>query len=258
MTARILTLDIETTRAVVESFNLWPNYINIDRVRMPSRVLCFAASWRDESSPIFKAAWKDGDDEAYADMMEEAYNLLNEADFIVTWNGDRFDLQWLEAEFGRLGLGRPAPYRSIDLFKVAKKNFGKGLMSLKLDWSARQWLGDRKLPHGGTDLWDDIRYGNREERRAAQKVMKTYNIKDTKLTAELFERFLPWIGENFALYDSDADDGVLRCIKCSSEDVHRRGYFPTKTCMYPRWRCNDCGSWSKGRRMSYTNDLRPV
>ena len=258
LTARILIIDLETTRAVVESFNLFPNYIHIDRVKMPSRILCFAAQWRGETKPIFKAAWKDGDEVAYLDMMESAYNLLNEADFIVTWNGDRFDLQWLEAEFARLGLGRPAPYRSIDLFKIAKKHFGKGLMSLKLDWSARQFLGDRKQSHDGLDLWDEIRYGNRDERRAAQKIMKTYNIQDTKLTSDLLERFLPWIGENFALYDSDADDGAIRCNKCSSENVQRRGYFPTKTAMYPRWRCNDCGSWSRGRRMAYTTELRIV
>lgn len=258
MSAKILVLDIETTRAVVESFNLWPYSIHIDRVRMSSRILCFAAQWRGAEKVIFKAAWRDDDEAAYLDMMEEAFNLLNEADFLCTWNGDRFDIQWFEAEFARLGLGRPAPYRSIDLFKVAKKNFGKGLMSLKLDWSARQFLGDRKTPHGDTDLWDEIRYGNREQRRAAQKTMKIYNCQDTRLTGRLLERFLPWIGENFALYDSDADDGTPRCNKCNSENVQRRGTFPTKTCMYPRWRCNECGSWSRGRRMIFTNELRPV
>lgn len=258
MTARILVLDIETTRAVVESFNLFPNYIHIDRVKRPSRVLCFAALWRGDEQVIFKSAWRDDDESAYLKMMKSAFALLEAADFVVSWNGDKFDLQWLEAEFGRLGLGRPAPYRSIDLFKVAKKNFGKGLMSLKLDWSARQWLGDAKLSHGATDLWDDIRYGSREERRAAQRIMRTYNEKDTILTARLFEHYLPWIGENFSLYEDGADDGTPRCNKCSSSNVQRRGHFPTKTCMYPRWRCNDCGSWSRGRRMVYTNELRPV
>lgn len=258
LSASILILDIETTRAIAETFNLFPNYISIDRVIEPSRILCFAAQWRGEDRMIFKAAWKDGDEAAYRKMLEAAFDLLTDADFVCTWNGDRFDLQWLEAEFGRLGMGRPAPYRSLDLFRVAKRHFGKGLLSLKLDWSARTWLGDRKLSHGADDLWHEIRYGNREARRNAQKTMRAYNEHDTRLTGQLFERYLPWIGENFALYDSDADDGTPRCIKCNSENVHRRGYFPTKTCMYPRWRCNECGSWSRGRRMAYTNELRPV
>lgn len=258
MSARVLVIDIETTRAVVETFSLFSNYTAIDRVRMPSRILCFAAQWRGEEKMIFKSCWKDGDDEGYLRMVKSAFALLDEADFVTHWNGDRFDVQWLEAEFGRLGLGRPSPYRSIDLFKVAKKNFGKGLMSLKLDWSARTWLGDSKVKHGGEDLWDGIRYGNRETRRACQRTMRAYNEHDTRLTGQLFERYLPWIGENFALYEPEAADGELRCCKCNSDNVHRRGTFQTKTCQYPRWRCNDCGSWSKGRRMLYTNELRPV
>jgi len=251
-------IDIETTRAVVETFSLFSQYTAIDRVRMPSRILCFAAYWRGEEKMIFKCAWKDGDDEAYLRMIKSAFALLDEADFVAHWNGDRFDLQWLQGEFGRLGLGKPAPYRSIDLFKVAKKNFGKSLMSLKLDWSARMWLGDAKVKHSATDLWDDIRYGTRDQRRAAQRLMRTYCEHDTRLTAQLFERYLPWIGENFALYEDDAADGELHCSSCDSTNVQRRGNFPTKRCMYPRWRCNDCGSWSKGRRMLFTNELRPV
>lgn len=214
--------------------------------------------WRGDDKMIFKSAWRDSDDDAYLKMMKSAFHLFEKADFIVGWNSERFDIQWLEAEFGRLGLGRPAPYRSIDLFKVAKKNFGQGLLSLKLDWSARQWLGKTKESHQGLDLWDEIRYGNREERRYAQNLMREYNEIDTKLTAELFERYLPWIGENFALYEDNANDGTLRCVQCSSGNLEKRGLAPAKTYMYQRYQCRDCKKWNKGRRMVYTNELRPV
>ena len=258
MSARVLVIDIETTRAVVETFSLWPKYIGIDRVVRPSRILCWAATWRGSDQMIFKSSWKDDDEESYRKMIKAAWNLFDEADFICTYNGDKFDLQWLQAEFGRLEMGPPSPYRSIDLIKTAKRHFKQGLMSLKLDWQAKQWLGDSKVSHSEYDLWDRLRYGNREQRREAARVMRSYCEHDTRLTAQLLERYLPWIGENFALYEDHADDGALRCVKCDSENVQRRGTFPTKTCMYPRWRCNDCGSWSKGRKMLYTNELRPV
>ena len=258
MSARILVLDIETTRAEVGTFSLFRPFIGIDQVRLPSRILCFAAVWRGEDNVIFKSAWKDGDEAAYLKMMERAFSLFTEADFIVSWNGDKFDLQWMEAEFGRLGLGRPAPYRSIDLFKVAKRNFGQGLLSLKLDWSARQWLGEAKQSHEGLDLWDEIRFGNREQRRYAQKLMKSYNIHDTRLTADLFERYLPWIGENLALYEDNADDGVPRCIQCNSDNLEKRGHAPSKVAMYQRYQCRNCGKWNKGKRMLFSNELRPV
>lgn len=254
----MLAIDIETQRAVTETFSLWSKFTHIDRVVVPSRVLCFAAKWHDEDDPMFEAAWDDGDEDAYRSMIIAAWDLYDNADFIVTWNGDRFDNQWLQAEFHRLGLGSPSPYRSIDLFKVFKKNFAAGLMSLKLDWSARRVLGDRKDSHGGRDLWHDIRYGTAAEKAAAQKTMMRYNIQDVVLTDRLFDTALPWIGENFALYDADADDGKMRCTRCASENLQKRGYFPTKAFMYQRYRCNDCGSWSRGKRMVYTTELRPV
>jgi hypothetical protein len=258
MSPRILVCDIETMPAIIEKWDLYPSYTPIDMVLEPARILCFAAKWRDKSPIMFHAAWEDGDDQAYRAMIEAAWHLLDEADFLVGVNSDRFDLQHLNAAFGRLNMGAPSPYRSIDLQKVARRHFKRGEMSLKLDWYARSWLGDAKVKHDGIELWQRIRRGTDAEKAKSRRMMTKYNRHDVRLTEQLFERFLPWIGENFALYDSDADDETPRCTKCNSDSVQRRGYFPTRTCMYPRWRCNECGSWSRGRRMSYTNELRPV
>lgn len=255
--AKVLTLDIETQRGVVEVFDLWPKYIPIDRIHTPTRMLCFAAKFRDENEVQFFSAWDDKDENAYRDMIQAGWDLLDEADVVITWNGDRFDLQWFQGEFCRLGMGPPSPYRSLDLFKVARSKFGRSLMSLKLDWSARQMLGDRKVSHGGTDLWHDIRYGTDKEKTAAAKLMMDYNIQDTVLTEQLLERFLPWTGTNFALYDEDNAERTA-CPHCESSDIQKRGLAHTNSYAYPRYYCKSCKGWSKGRRMYYTTELRPV
>jgi len=255
--AKVLTLDIETQRGVVEVFDLWPKYIPIDRIRTPTRMLCFAAKFRDENEVQFFSAWEDNDTKAYFDMIKAGWDLLNEADVVVTWNGDRFDLQWFQGEFIRLQMGPPSPYRSLDLFKIARSKFGRSLMSLKLDWSARQLLGDKKVEHGGTDLWHDIRYGTPAEKAAAQVLMMDYNIHDTVLTEHLLEAYLPWTGVNFALYDEDNADRTV-CPFCESPKIQKRGLFPTRTYQYQRYFCTDCKGWSRGRRMYYTTELRPV
>lgn len=259
MTARILVLDIETQRAVVETFDLFRPFIHIDRVIKPSRILCFAARWRGESKEIFKAAWDDNDEEAYAAMLQSAWELFDQADIVVTYNGDRFDLQWLQEEFGRLKMGRPAPYKSVDLFKVQKRNFRAGLLSGKLDWSARTWLRDKKIPHGGGDLWSDIRYGNRAARREAQKLMRRYCEHDTYLTEKLFEEYLPWTNLNLALYANN-DDEFLHCTKCNSTNLKRDGtkYHATSAFLYQMHRCKDCGATSRGKRAKATTELRAI
>jgi RNase_H superfamily len=254
--AKVLTLDIETQRAVVEVFDIWRPYIKIDQIKLPARILCFAAKWHDEDEVLFQAAWDDGDEKSYRSMITAAWELLTEADIVVTWNGNRFDNQWLEAEFCRYEMGPPAPYRSVDLFALAKKKFARGLMSLKLDWSSRHFLKDRKIQHDGRDLWDDIRYGNKKEAKAAQCLMMEYNVHDVVLTDRLFDRFLPWLSINFALYN-EANAGLTVCPICESPKLHKRGRFFTTAYAYQRYRCVN-GHWSKGKRMVYTNELRPA
>ena len=132
-------------------------------------------------------------------------------------------------------------------------------MSLKLDWSSRQWLKDSKVKHEGTDLWRDICYGSRDVRRAAQKLMREYNEHDVVLTEKLFEAFLPWINVNFALYENN-DDELLHCTKCNGTDLRRDGvrFFNTLAGSYQLHRCKDCGATSRGKRMKCSTELRPV
>lgn len=259
MSAKVLVFDVETQRAVVETFSLRPFAIGIDQVQKPTRLLCFAAKWTDSDKVMFHQAWDDNDALAYDKMIQALWNLLNEADFVVGWNSDRFDIQWAESEFLRMGLGRPTPYKSVDLIKVLKKWFKGGLMSMKLDWSARQILGDRKINHGGTDLWWDIRHGTRDEKRAACKLMKTYCIHDVTLTAQLFEQYRPWTNINVALYEEDS--GVcLRCVKCGSTNLKRDGvkFYNTLNSLYQNHRCKDCGSTSRGAQVKARTPLRPI
>lgn len=261
MSARVLVLDIETQRAIVETFSLFRPFIGIDRVIKPTRVLCFAAKWRGDSKTIFKSAWDDDDEDAYKRMMQAAWDLLDQADIVVTWNGDRFDVQWFEAEFLRLGLGRPMPYKSVDLIKTVKRWFKGGLMSMKLDWSSRIILKDRKTHHGGADLWHDIRWGTRAEKRAAQKIMREYNIHDVELTERLFEHHLPYLSNlNLALYEDTVDDGQVRCTKCNSTNLKKDGVkaYVTSAGVYQMHRCLDCNATSRGKRIRGTTELRPV
>jgi len=269
--AKVLILDIETQRAITEVWTTYKPFITIDNVIVDARVLCFAAKWRGKDKVIFKSCWRDpvsvngrneDAEQEYRQMMQAAWDLLNECDILVTYNGDRFDWQWLEREFTRLGMARPLPYRSQDLMKVNKKWFKAGQLSLKLDWSLRKLLGESKIAHGGVDLWHEIRYGSAKERRAACKAMREYNIHDARKTEQLFEHWLPYLPLNMALYGDRlaADDGLLHCTKCDSTNLHRQegAFVRTGAYGYQLYRCVDCGAVSRGKRSKITTELRPV
>jgi DNA polymerase elongation subunit (family B) len=267
--AKILTFDIETQRSIVEVYGLFKNdYIPIQRVKVPARILCYSARWYDGSGDFFGSAWDDpewfGDIDEYAqsqyvEMLLQLWNLLEEADVVVTWNGDRFDLQWVEAECARVGLGRPAPYKSVDLMKIQKRHFKAGIMSQKLDWSARYWLGDSKVAHGSSDLWDDIRYGDTIVRAQACETMEEYCRHDTKLTEDLIWTYLPWTKMNLALHRPDLDSEILYCTHCGGHPIHPIDKKYTTTAFaYQQYRCSKCKGVSKGKRSSITTELRPV
>ena len=56
-------------------------------------------------------------------MLKEIHAMLDEADVVVTFNGDKFDLKILNQEFLMAGLGPASPYKSVDLYKVVKRKF---------------------------------------------------------------------------------------------------------------------------------------
>lgn len=257
--AKILTLDIETQRGIWESFGADVKWLPAARCIKPPRILCFAAKWFGEDKVVFKASWLDDDADSYKKMLQSLWQLMNDAHILVTYNGDRFDLGWIEHECGVLGLGRPAPSKSVDLYKVTRK-FGKGAAYKSLDWSARQWLGDKKVAHQGSDLWFQIRYGTAAERRESQRKMKEYNCHDVVLTERLLVAYLPWTPINVAIHRKHADDDeLLVCIACGKEGLLKpAGLYFTGTFGYNQYRCDGCGSYCRGKRAKSGTELRAV
>lgn len=253
--ARVLTLDIETQRAIVECWGLFKQYISIDNVVEPSRILCVAAKWLGQPKVQFKAAWRDGDEDGYRAMMTTVAGWLDHADVVAHYNGTSFDIPWIQGEISRLGIARPSPFRQIDLYLVNKKNFGAAQMSKKMEWSARRWLRDRKTPHG--DLWKAIRYGKPAERKVAQATMREYCCHDVEIAERLLEAWLPWTAINLAVYGR-VDDERLRCTRCGSTKVSPDGDYATNAQVYQNYRCQDCGSHSRGKRGRERTELRPL
>jgi hypothetical protein len=142
----------------------------------------------------------------------------------------------------------PSPHRDIDLLRVVKKQFK--FPSHKLDYVCRSLGLDTKLETGGMDLWTRCMGGD----EAAQRKMLRYNRQDVKVTAQLFDRLIPWIdGLNLPLYsDDDDEDAAPRCLKCGGDNLHSRGWAYATTYRYKRFRCMDCGGWLRDKKSEPT------
>lgn len=231
---KLLVLDIETSPNIAYTWGLWNQNVAINQIVEPGRVLCFAAKWHGEDGTVFYSERQRGGAER---MIRAAHRLLRECDGLVGWNSAKFDTRWLNQEFFKLGLSRPAGYKQIDLMKQQKRF--RWLQSNKLDYAAQHLGVGAKEDTGGFQLWRDCLAGKRK----AWQTMETYNRQDVELTDKLLTRMLSggWITglPNIAIHGGDC------CPACGSENLQADGYYQTQTRRYQQWLCRDCGFTSR-------------
>ena len=242
---RILAWDIELTPMTVYSWSLWPNFIPIQQIEKTQEVMCFGARWYGEKKVEFKSTYHHGKKE----MLESIHALLDEADAVMSWNGQSFDTKHINREFLEAGMQPPSPYKEIDLMRVTKSRFK--MPSNKLDFVAQNLGVGKKVPHEGFQLWLDC-MANDEK---AWKKMKQYQLQDVNLLIDLYEKLLPWI-KNHPNMGVGSDEPV--CTNCGSENIKRRGYEVLNTGRYQKFQCNDCGKWMRGKSAVATTEMRAI
>lgn len=230
---RILTIDIETLPGLFYGFSLRQNYIGINQLHTPDRMGCFAAKWYREPKVHFYSEFHHG----RAVMLDKLFDLMDEADVVSTYNGDNFDLPWIQRE---LHPRIPAPSVSVDLYKVGKKNFR--YLSHKLAYITEQLNLSGKMGHEGFELWVKCHAGDPK----AWNVMRRYCKQDVVTQDELLTEFLPYVKNMPAASLFDESLPALSCDTCQSPSLQRRGWRRTKTRRYPRYQCQNCGHWMSG------------
>lgn len=242
---KILHLDIETAPNLVYTWGLFNQTVSLAQIVKPSYTMCWAAKWHDKSAVMFSSLHTGSNKQ----MMKNLWKLLDEADAVVHYNGERFDMPIINKEFLLLGIKPPSPYHNIDLLKVARSRFK--FTSNKLDFIVNQLKLGSKITHSGWELWIKCMAGDDK----SWNKMRRYNIQDVKLLPLLYSKLLPWIKKhpNQALF-MEADRPV--CPNCGSEHVVKRGIETTLTMAYQRYSCKDCGLPIRGRTNTLTKQQK--
>lgn len=242
---KTLLIDIETKPHKAYCWGLFDQRIGLNQIVEPGGTLCWAAKWLgDPSSKIMFGAEWDGT----KDFIGRIWDLLDEADAIVHYNGKKFDTPTLQWEFIKREGTPPSPFREIDLLQTVRQKFKPA--SRKLDYVAQELGIGQKVQHAGMPLWTGCMNGDKE----SQEEMKGYNIQDTILLEELYLRLLPWMTNhpNRQLYSGERDT----CPSCGGKHIQYRGYSYTNASKFRRFRCESCGSWGKSPKAVDTSNLR--
>lgn len=245
---KMLGLDIETAPALVYSFSAFKTNIGYNQVVEPPRIIAFSAQWKGSKSVQFYSEYH----HSRGEMLEALHSLLDEADVVVTFNGDSFDLPWIEGEFIAEHMKPPSPVMKVDLYKVVKKH--SRWLHKKLAVVADRLIGDQKIPHQGFGLWMDCLRGDEETKRKAWNLMRRYAKKDTALLWPIYEDLLPWIKLPHPVSRAEG----LVCRNCGSDHLQRRGVSRTLQGEYPKYQCQKCGKWQKGTQRTPVGETRDI
>lgn len=241
MTARIAYLDIERTWGVAEGiWQLKQTWINPSQIIEQPRTICLAWKWEGEERTHFAAEWQRG---GHLGMVRKAWDVVDEADYIVGWNSKAFDIKHLRTEFLLAEMTPPSPHKDIDLMLTARRNFG--FMSNRMSFIAEQLDLKGKRETGGAHLWKQLREARGTDLADARDTMAGYNCRDVELTQELYYLMRPWVSElNLPAHDSEDSVGP-RCPNCDSANVQYRGVQVTASRRYRRFQCQSCGKWGR-------------
>lgn len=239
---RILTLDIETAPITAYTWGLFKQNIGLNQIKTDWHLLAFAAKWYGD--PASKIIYEDGrkskDVRDDKHLVKSLASLLNQADIVVTQNGEQFDLKKINARAVIHGLPPIKPCASTDILKEGRKVFS--FTSHKLEYVADKVNKKyKKLKHEkypGFELWAAILRGDQK----AWKEMEVYTKHDVLSTEEIYTTIQGWIATQ--ALSSFHDDAKMRC-RCGSEKLTKEGFAYTPAGKYQIYHCQKCGKWPR-------------
>ncbi len=248
---RVLLFDIETNNILARVWGIHDQNVGIGQIYKDWCVLSWAGRWLGDKKVMYQDLRQGKKKFSFKNekkMLKGIWNLLDEADVVITQNGVRFDSKKLNARFIKHDMGKPSSYKHFDTLKVARKHFA--FTSFKLEYMAKfldvpfKKLTQRK--YAGQELWNECMSQNHE----AWEEMKRYNIRDVDVLEGVYNRLAPYDGDetiNFNIFKDNPTD--YEC-KCGSKVRIKYGFAFAKTTKYQRFKCKGCGTETRGEKIS--------
>lgn len=218
-----------------------------DNIILEGSIICICYKWAHEKT-VHSLTWDKKHNERK--MLLQFIKVMNEADELVTHNGDKFDIVWVRTRCFVNNVPMMPNYVSIDTYKEAKHGFN--FMSNKLSHIAKVCGLGEKMDTGGAKLWKQVLMGETElENRdfwkrlllgnnpAALRKMVNYCKQDVRLLERVWDKMNPYLKakSHFGL----ASD---TCPECGSSNLIRNKYRTTAGgTKQVTLQCKDCGKY---------------
>lgn len=222
--AKILMFDIESTNLDADfGYTVCIAYKELGK---PSKVLTIADYELHEREP-----WND------SELLKEFYNIIKDADYVVSYYGKGFDWGFLNARMLANGLV-PLPAtlsdtNHIDLYFKVRSALKISSRSMANVAELAQ-LENRKM-YVPRNLWIKAQTGHIPSIRALSRRCKS----DTEVLESAYLKLRGLI----RLHPNVGSDDLSACRFCGSTHLQRRGYQMTPRKRRQRVQCTECGAW---------------
>ncbi len=236
---KVLVFDIETSPLIAYVWGRKDVNIALNQIKNEWSVIACAAKWLD--APASQTMYKDlrGSRNLANDLpvLRFIWKLLNEADIVITQNGQSFDSPKLNARFILHGMLPPKPYKHLDTYRIARRV--AAFTSNKLEYLTDKLCTKyKKLAHSkfpGQSLWTECLAGN----LAAWNEMKRYNIHDVLATEELYNKLHQWTPQTMPSIQHP----------CPKRYAASWGFRPSNGETYKRMFCKKCKEYFLGDKI---------
>jgi len=245
---KLIVLDLETMPNLVEAFKVWTQLSSFPGKTLKASIQSIiCGGWKEIHSDKVHCinAWDfpDWENDINDDkkICKAIYDVLIDADAVITQNGKRFDWKFLQTRLLINGLDPLPKIKHIDIMQEARKNLL--MFNNRLGTLGKHLVKDDKLENGGWELWFDVY--NRKKK--SMKLMEKYCKQDVLLTDKIFKRLRPLINNipNYNMYSTEYTGGKKVCPKCGGTRLKSKGPYVSGLSMYRRYRCQSCGGYSR-------------
>jgi hypothetical protein len=179
-----------------------------------------------------------------AALVQFAYDMLHDADEIVTHNGKSFDVKVLNTRLMHYGMPPLDPkIKHVDTKIVLKKI---SLYSNSLAQAAKFFGIDDKMHWG--DKWQTWkRFAFNRDTQEDRDIMDKYCKQDVEVLEQLYIKTRAFHGTG-SVNKNHWKEGE-GCPTCGSENFSKNGTRRNTKTVYQRYLCGDCGTSFPGERL---------
>ena len=253
MAPRIVLFDIETIPNLLEALKVWPQLSDFEGRTLKAditTVICFGWMRLGDKKAKVETAWGlSGGVSRWGDvnddylLIKRAHAILVDADIIVTHNGKRFDLGFINTRIlywrvkkkdKSLTVLPPIPH--IDTCQIARSKMY--LFSNRLSRLGGFFGVGEKIDTGGWDLWVDVWH----KKAKAMRLMAKYCKGDVELLARIFTE-VKGISKDIPNMNLFSSRPV--CPRCGHNALRKDRLRTLKSKIVQTYSCRVCGSWTQ-------------